>query len=180
MHNFFRPRRNGNSAGSEVTHRPMAAGINRCRLIIPKSSQRYHTSFYHRLLPGSQGILSSYWRQCYIILVGEIRFNISILTGVKQCISEIGFRCYCAKRNGFQCFSPPSVDYYYMHQLWNYIYYISIKMYQYCSTLNLCNPCYRFRQTLLHRLPRFRIESYQYNWYRYGKYISIAHAGNYN
>ena len=33
MHNFFRPGRNGNSAGSEVTHRPMAAEINRCRLI---------------------------------------------------------------------------------------------------------------------------------------------------
>ena len=32
MHNFFRPGRNGNSAGSEVTHRPMAAEINRCRL----------------------------------------------------------------------------------------------------------------------------------------------------
>ena len=32
MHNFFRPWRNGNSAGSEVTHRPMAAEINRCRL----------------------------------------------------------------------------------------------------------------------------------------------------
>ena len=29
---FFRPGRNGNSAGSEVTHRPMAAEINRCRL----------------------------------------------------------------------------------------------------------------------------------------------------
>ena len=33
MHNFFRPGRNGNSAGSEVTHRPMAAEINRCRLM---------------------------------------------------------------------------------------------------------------------------------------------------
>ena len=32
MHSFFRPGRNGNSAGSEVTHRPMAAEINRCRL----------------------------------------------------------------------------------------------------------------------------------------------------
>ena len=32
MHNFFRPGRMGNSAGSEVTHRPMAAEINRCRL----------------------------------------------------------------------------------------------------------------------------------------------------
>ena len=33
MHSFFRPGRNGNSAGSEVTHRPMAAEINRCRLV---------------------------------------------------------------------------------------------------------------------------------------------------
>ena len=32
VHNFFRPGRNGNSVGSEVTHRPMAAEINRCRL----------------------------------------------------------------------------------------------------------------------------------------------------
>ena len=32
MHNFFRPGRNGNSAGSDVTHRPMVAEINRCRL----------------------------------------------------------------------------------------------------------------------------------------------------
>ena len=32
MHNFFRPGRNGYSAGSEVTHRPMGAEINRCRL----------------------------------------------------------------------------------------------------------------------------------------------------
>ena len=33
VHNFFRPGRNGNSVGSEVTHRPMAAEINRCRLL---------------------------------------------------------------------------------------------------------------------------------------------------
>ena len=33
MHNFFRPGRNGNSARSEVAHRPMAAEINRCRLV---------------------------------------------------------------------------------------------------------------------------------------------------
>ena len=50
-------------------------------------------------------------------------------------ISVIDFQRYCTRRNGFQLLNHSSLDYYYMHHLWNYIYYISSKMYWYCSTL---------------------------------------------
>ena len=60
-------------------------------------------------------------------------------------ISVTDLQWYCTKRNGFKYFNHSSFDYHYMHQLWNYIYYmyISSKIYQYCSTLNLYNLCYR-------------------------------------
>ena len=43
------------------------------------------------------------------------------------------------KRNGFKWFNHSSFYYDYIHQLWNYIYYVSTKIYQYCPTLNPCN-----------------------------------------
>ena len=47
VHNFFRPGRNGNSVGSEVTHRPMAAEINRCRLTCHHD---WHRSWSHAVI----------------------------------------------------------------------------------------------------------------------------------
>ena len=45
MHNFFRPGRNGNTARSEVTHRPMVAEINRCRLRITLAPAKSGSDF---------------------------------------------------------------------------------------------------------------------------------------
>ena len=48
--------------------------------------------------------------------------------GEAMYISVIDFQWYCTQRNGFQWFSHSSFDYDYMHQLWNYIFYISTKI----------------------------------------------------
>ena len=70
VHNFFRPGKNGNSAGSEVTHRPMAAEINRCRLIFTgfsRSRERSHGESHgpNRLMPTVILENSHYEQHCY-------------------------------------------------------------------------------------------------------------------
>ena len=46
---LFPPGRNGNSAGSEVTRRPMAAEINRCRLLSGRICEISQRSYAHNL-----------------------------------------------------------------------------------------------------------------------------------
>ena len=72
----------------------------------------------------------------------------------------VWFAMILHKKKLFWYFNHSSYDYSYMHQLWNHIYYTSTKDYQYCSTLNLCNPCYGFHQTLWHRLLRFMVKQH--------------------
>ena len=63
-------------------------------------------------------------------------FDLAILTlnevikhrGEAMYISLIDFSWYCAKRNDFKLFNHSLLDYNYMHQLWNYVYYISTKI----------------------------------------------------
>ena len=83
------------------------------------------------------------WIKC--VDMYHLVLPISYHRGEAMDISVIDFQWYCTKRNGFKYFNHSSFDYHYMHQLWNYIYYmhISSKIYQYCSTLNLYNLCYR-------------------------------------
>ena len=47
-------------------------------------------------------------------------------SGEAMYISLIDFSWYCPKRNGFKWFNHSSFDYDYMHQLWTYIFTISL------------------------------------------------------
>ena len=100
--------------------------------------------------------------------------------GEAMYISVIDFQWYCMKRKGFQWFSHSSFDYDYMHQLWNYIYYISTKIDYYCSILTCV---IRATDPIRHcNIDYSGLEWRDINtfWYWCGKYIFIADAGYYN
>ena len=82
VHNFFRPGRDGNSVGSEVTHRPMAAEINRCRLLDDgiRNTKRGWSPGDSLNLVRVLSVRVNYSQQCRNDINGRWEYSVSIMS----------------------------------------------------------------------------------------------------